>query len=226
MKYNCIILDHDDTAVDSTRGIHYPAHIEIMKQLRPGEKIITLEEWFAKNSHPGILEYLKNELNFSEAEIKEEYIIWQNFARSRYPKFFPGFLEVIREFKSRGGRVAVISHSTKEIIERDYSNAGAKDLPEIIFGWNMDKNKRKPAIYPVKQIIKKFNLRREEIVILDDLKPAVVMGRGCGVDVAGVGWSHKVPEIVDYMQAHCNYYLNSVDELRELILDNLCSISS
>ena len=35
MKFQCLILDHDDTAVDSTREIHYPAHLEVMQTLRP-----------------------------------------------------------------------------------------------------------------------------------------------------------------------------------------------
>ena len=30
IRFKCLILDHDDTAVDSTASIHYPAHVEIM----------------------------------------------------------------------------------------------------------------------------------------------------------------------------------------------------
>ena len=34
--FKCLILDHDDTAVASTPAIHYPAHLEAMRVLRPG----------------------------------------------------------------------------------------------------------------------------------------------------------------------------------------------
>ncbi len=64
MKYKCIILDHDDTAVDSTADIHYPAHLETMRVLRPDDDIISLDQWLLKNFHPGIMNYMKNELNF------------------------------------------------------------------------------------------------------------------------------------------------------------------
>lgn len=29
IKYKCLILDHDDTAVQSTPGIHFPSFVEL-----------------------------------------------------------------------------------------------------------------------------------------------------------------------------------------------------
>lgn len=219
MKYKCIILDHDDTAVHSTADIHYPAHLETMEKLRPDHDLISLEDWFLKNFHPGIMEYMKGELNFSEDEILEEYDIWQSYVQDRHPEFYPGFLDLVREFKAAGGRVAVVSHSNKDIIQRDYDRAGAGDLPEMIFGWDIDEEKRKPAPFPVEEILKAFNIKREEALIIDDLKPAVLMGQTTGVDVAGAGWGHKIPEIMEYMKENCHYYFHELEELRDLIIN-------
>ena len=44
MRYKCLVLDHDDTVVDSTASIHYPAFLEALKILRPGVQQITLGE--------------------------------------------------------------------------------------------------------------------------------------------------------------------------------------
>ncbi len=219
MKYKCIILDHDDTAVDSTADIHYPAHLETMKVLRPEDDIISLEDWLLKNFHPGVMEYMREELKFSDKEIEEEYRIWQEYTQTRHPEFYPGFIEIIREYKENGGRVAVVSHSSEDFIKRDYERAGAGDIPEIIFGWHMDEDKRKPAPFPVKeQILKEFGIRREEALIIDDLKPAVIMGRRTGVDVAGAGWGHQIPEIVTYMKDNCHHYFHELEGLKELLL--------
>lgn len=219
MKYKCIILDHDDTAVHSTADIHFPAHLETMKVLRPNNQIISLDEWFLKNFHPGIMSYMKDELCFSEEEIKVEYGIWQEYVEDRHPEFYPGFLDIIREFKNAGGRVAVVSHSNKDIIQRDYDRAGAGDIPEIIFGWDLNEEKRKPAPFPVEEILKAFNLKSEDALIIDDLKPAVIMGEATGVHVAGAGWGHQIPEIMTYMKEHCHYYFHELDEFRKLILE-------
>ena len=191
MKYKCLILDHDDTAVHSTAEIHYPAHLEIMEILRPEHKVISLDEWFLKNFHPGIMEYMKGELNFTDEEIITEYQIWQDYVETRHPNFYPGFLDIVREFKNRGGRVAVVSHSNVDIIKRDYKRAGAGDIPEIIFGWDADETKRKPAPYPVEKILGEFGLESEDALIIDDLKPAVIMGQrtGCSCGRSRLGSS-------------------------------------
>ena len=36
MKYKCLILDHDDTTVNSTAEVNYPALLDTLSHLRPG----------------------------------------------------------------------------------------------------------------------------------------------------------------------------------------------
>ena len=217
MKFKCLILDHDDTSVESTPFIHYPAHQEVMRQLRPGRPSVDLDEWFLKNFSPGIMEYMTDELGFSSDEIKEEYRIWRGFTEKRIPPFFPGYLDTLREFKRNGGIITVVSHSEEDLIRRDYRHAGAQDLPELVFGWDFDAGKRKPHPYPVMQILKHFSLNPSEALILDDLKPAVEMSRSTNVPIAAAGWGHSIPQIKEYMEQHCLYYLKSVKEFRTLL---------
>ena len=35
LKYKCIILDHDDTTVNSTAEVNYPALLDTLSHLRP-----------------------------------------------------------------------------------------------------------------------------------------------------------------------------------------------
>ena len=44
MKYPCLVLDHDDTVVNSTATIHHPAFCAYLLEIRPG-RTITLEEY-------------------------------------------------------------------------------------------------------------------------------------------------------------------------------------
>jgi phosphoglycolate phosphatase/pyrophosphatase PpaX len=217
MKYKCLILDHDDTSVESTAHIHYPAHLEVMKQLRPDFPLISLKEWFLKNFSPGIMDYMTKELGFSREEVDEEYRIWRRFTEKKIPTFFPGYLDILRDFKDQGGIITVVSHSEEDIIRRDYKHAGAEDLPELVFGWNMDQEKRKPHPYPVLEILKHYNLQPEEALILDDLKPAVKMSRSSSVPIAAAGWGHSVPEIRKYMKKNCSYYFSTVQEFKNLL---------
>jgi len=217
MKYRCLILDHDDTSVQSTPEIHYPAHLEVMRQLRPDHRPASLNEWLIKNFSPGIMAYMTEELGFSDEEIDEEYRIWREHTEKRIPSFFPGFLEVLEDFKSRGGIITVVSHSEEDLIRRDYAASGAAHLPELVFGWDMNEEKRKPHPYPVEQILSAYGLNRQEALIVDDLKPAVEMSLRSGVPIAGAGWGHSIPVIQDYMEKNCLAYFRSIQEFRAFL---------
>lgn len=217
MKYRCLILDHDDTSVQSTPEIHYPAHLEVMKKLRPNVEPASLHEWLIKNFSPGIMAYMTEELGFTKEEVNEEYRIWRGYTEKKIPSFFPGFLEILEKFKSEGGIITVVSHSEEDLIRRDYAAAGAAHLPEMVFGWDMDEKKRKPHPYPVEQILSAYGLSRKEALIVDDLKPAVEMSRKSGVAIAGAGWGHHIGIIQDYMEKNCHAYFCSVEEFRRFL---------
>ena len=46
LRYRLLLLDHDDTTVDSTASIHYPAHVESVRALRPDLEPCSLRRWF------------------------------------------------------------------------------------------------------------------------------------------------------------------------------------
>ncbi len=221
LKYKCLFLDHDDTAVNSTPKIHYKAHLEIMEKMRPEFPVPSLNDWFLKNFDPGIMEYMKEYLGFNDEEIEAEYKIWRKYTSGIIPEFFPGLIEILAEYKRLGGKVIVVSHSESDLIERDYLEnkriSNIDFMPDMIFGWTYDESKRKPDPYPVIEGLKRFLLKPEDAVILDDLKPGVIMGKRAGVDIAAAGWSYDIKEIRDFMRKNCSYYLEKVEDLRSLL---------
>lgn len=219
-KISCLILDHDDTVVDSTRVIHYPAYLETMKLLRPHVVPESLDGWFLKNFHPGIMEYFIDELGFSETELALEHSTWRSFVTNRRPMFFPGVVELLHAFKESGGKIVVASHSEADMIELDYHVETDCSLkPDLVFGWDVPDGKRKPSPWPVFQTIKELQIKAEEVLIVDDLKPGVLMARAAGVAIGGAGWGHDIPEIKTYMSEHCDYYFQSIEALRRFVFD-------
>ena len=219
LRYRCILIDHDDTAVDSTAAIHYPAHLEALRVLRPGRTPPSREQWLLRNFH-GIMEYLVGDLGMTEAELGTEFEIWRSYTTTRVPPFFPGFLELLEDYRTHGGRVAVISHSEKDVIEGHYVAArNPPFLPDLVFGWEHDEQRRKPSPWPVREALARFGCAAPEALIVDDLKPGVIMSRATGVPIAAAGWSHQVPEIEQYMRANTVAYCAEVDDLRALLLN-------
>lgn len=216
-KYKCLVLDHDDTVVDSSASIHYPSFVEYLKIARPhlADKY-TLEEYFEKNFHPGILELFTDEIGLNEKELAEEEAFWREYVKNHIPNAYPGIAEIIADFKSGGGIVAVDSHSLTDNIIRDYKANGLPD-PDVIYGWDIPKEMRKPAPGTLFDLMEKYGLSPEEILVVDDLKPGYDMAKAAGVDIAAAAWAHNVPEIAEFMKQNCEYFCVSVSDLREIL---------
>ncbi len=216
-KYKCLVLDHDDTVVNSSASIHYPSFVEYLKIARPhlADKY-TLEEYFEKNFHPGILELFTEEIGLSEQELEEEEAFWREYVKNHIPTVFPGMREIIADFKAGGGLVVVDSHSLTENIIRDYK-ANDLPMPDYIYGWDIPKEMRKPAPGTLLDLMERYSLSKEEILVVDDLKPGYDMARAAGVDIAAAGWAHNVPEIAGFMKENCEYFCDSVARLREIL---------
>lgn len=52
MRYQCLVLDHDDTVVNSTATINYPAFVQTLQKLRP-DVHMTLDDFFSYSFEPG-----------------------------------------------------------------------------------------------------------------------------------------------------------------------------
>jgi len=219
-RYRCLIIDHDDTAVDSTRRVHYPAHLRSMEILRPGAPPIDVETWFEKNCDPGIMRFLVDELRLTPDELAVEHRIWREFTTRETPHFYPGFLAALADYKSSGGLVVVVSHSESHVILGHYRGAGNGHgvVPDLVFGWDMEPDQRKPNPYPVEETIRTLGLQPRDVLVVDDLRPGVDMAIAAGVDAAAAGWSHNIPAIREFMARSCVAYFATVPEFAEFIL--------
>lgn len=212
MKYPCLVLDHDDTVVQSESTINYPFFCYILNEFRPG-KTITLDEYVSGCSDLGFAEMCKEWYAFTDEELKEEYKGWQAYIMEHIPAPFPGIREVILKQKELGGLVCVVSHSSSQNITRDYEvHFGVQ--PDCIFGWDYPAHQRKPSPYPLLEIMKKYALSPKDLLVVDDMKPAYDMSKAAGVEIAFAGWGRKdYPQIYSQMKSLCNYTFETPQEL-------------
>ena len=215
MRYKCLVFDHDDTVVNSTATIHYPSFLAYLRRVRPGLHY-TLEEYFDRNFDLGVLAFFGGELGFSEQEMAEEFRFWQEYVKTRVPEAYPGIREILERHRAAGGLIAVISHSISDNIRRDYRENSLPE-PDAIYGWELAEEQRKPHPWPMQNLMLRFGLRPEEILMVDDLKPGYDMCRACGVPFAAAGWANDVPQIETFMRRNCDFYFKTVQELNEFL---------
>ena len=216
MTYRCLVLDHDDTVVNSTATIHYPAFVAFMEQLRGGTDI-SLEDYFVYNFDPGVLPFFHDIVGLSDEEMVAEEAFWREYVKHHVPQAYPGMKELLWDYKTAGGILCVTSHSFSDYIRRDYAANGLPE-PDLIFGWEVPKAIRKPEPHSLFEIERRFGLKPEELIVLDDLKPGYDMAKAAGVPFAAAGWAGDYPAIERFMRANCGIYCKTIGEFRKLVL--------
>ena len=218
LKFPCLALDHDDTVVQSEATLNYPYFCYILDQFRPGEKI-TLEEYIYGCCHLGFAEMCRQKYNFSDEELHQEYLGWKDYIKTHIPAPYPGIERIIHRHKEAGGILCVVSHSGEENIRRDYM-AHFGILPDDIYGWDYPEHQRKPAPYPLLSIMEKYNFSPQQLLVVDDLKPAYEMANGVGVPIGFAKWSKlDQADICAEMQMLCNYTFTAPEELEKFLFD-------
>ena len=213
LKYACLVMDHDDTVVNSTATVHYPSFVEYAKLYAPRLLKFSLEDYFRYNSSPGVVPFLRDLCGLSPAQMDDEERFWAEYVKDHVPSAYPGIREILTEQKARGGLVCVVSHSFGENIRRDYRE-NSLPAPDAVYGWECPPEQRKPSPWPLREIMRRFQLPPEQLLVVDDLKPGVDMARAAGVPFAAAGWANDIPEIEAYMRGNCERYFKTVEELR------------
>ena len=217
MKIPCLIVDHDDTVVDSTATVHYPCFVEYAQKYHPRYSC-TLEEYFLKNFDPGVVAFFRDEVGMSQAEMLREQAYWNAYVQSHAPRAYPGMGEILWRHVREGGKLCVVSHSYRENILRDYRENGLPE-PDAVFGWECPPDRRKPNPWPLDEIMARFDLEPGQMLMLDDLKPGYDMARARGVPFAAAGWANDIPQIEGFMRGNCDYYFKTVAEFGAWLFD-------
>ena len=99
LRYKCLVLDHDDTAVMSTATVHYPSFVEVLRALRPG-RAMTLGEYNRLCFDPGFERMCCDLLGFTAEEMAWQLDHWQRYVENHVPPFQPGMPGLIRRHKA------------------------------------------------------------------------------------------------------------------------------
>lgn len=222
LKYPCLVLDHDDTVVQSEATVNYPFFVYILDQFRPGTRI-TLEEYVHGCCHLGFAEMCRKRYGFTEQELVDEYRAWQEYIKTHIPAPFSGIKNIIRLQRERGGMLFVVSHSSDSNILRDYhQHFGIK--PDAIYSWDLPEHLRKPSAYALEDIMQRYHFSRDQILVVDDMKPAYEMARKAGVSIAFAGWGRQdYPQIMEEMKTICDYSFDTTKALEEFLFGETVS---
>lgn len=218
LKYPCLVLDHDDTVVQSMKTMSYPFWCMELELFRPGVTM-SFEDYVLECHHRGFASLCRDCFQFTEEELKKEHGMWMDYVMTHTPDPYPGIVNIIHRQKKEGGLICVVSHSHKDNILRDYDTHFGI-LPDAVYGWELPAEQRKPNPYPLLDIMERFGLKHSEILVVDDMKLACQMAQPLGIKVAYSGWNGLgIPEIDTEMKSICAYSFDSVEKLYNFLFD-------
>ena len=216
LKYPCLVLDHDDTVVQTEKTVGYPFFCKILNEFRPGQTI-SFPDYVLDCHNHGFAEMCRRRWQFTPEEMRLEYEGWMDYVLKNIPAVFPGIGDVIRRQKEEGGLVCVVSHSSVRNITRDYQHHFGV-LPDAIYGWDYPEHLRKPNPFPLEDILEKYRLSPADILVVDDMKLACRMAEPLGIDVAFAAWGkHEFPELSREMRGLCRYAFETPKELEHFL---------
>ena len=132
MTYPCLVLDHDDTVVNSTATVHYPCFAEYTAKFFPKAKRYTLEEYVLKNFDPGVYDFFHGEVGMTEEDMKHEQAYWHEYVQHHVPQVYDGMRDILWDYVHAGGTICVVSHSLSPNILRDYRENGLPEPDSLI----------------------------------------------------------------------------------------------
>ncbi len=218
LKFPCLVLDHDDTVVQSMKTLSYPFFCYVLSLFRPG-KAMSEQDYIRACHDLGFAELCREHFGFTEEELAKEHLLWMDYILQHTPDPYPGIDEILRKQKQKGGLVCVVSHSSAENILRDY-RAHFSIMPDAVYGWELPEEQRKPHPFPLLDIMEKFQLQPQDILVVDDMKLACKMAKPLGIKVAYAGWGNMgVAEIEKEMNCLCDYSFSTVTEFQQFLFD-------
>ena len=221
LKYKCLVLDHDDTAVASEVTVNYPCFLLAIEKFRPGEPKMEYEEFLDWCFRYEFAEFLRVRYSFTDQELAEEYRMWMEYAAPRIPPAYDGIREIIREQKRRGGLVCVASLSGYDIITRDYRVHFGME-PDLVFSSDDPRPQRKPTPYPLEQIMELYSLSPADLLVVDDLKTGCDMAKQAGVEIAFAAWGRQdARKLYDQMARVCDHTFDTPKELYDFLFGDV-----
>ena len=218
LRYRCLVLDHDDTVVQSMKTMSYPFWCLELEIFRPG-MTQSMEDYILECHNRGFAELCRDCFHFTDAELKKEHGMWMDYVMTHTPDPYPGMDAVIHQQKAEGGLICVVSHSHADNILRDYRTHFSME-PDAIYGWELPPEQRKPNPHPLLNIMARYDLKPEEILVVDDMKLACQMAKPLGINVAYAGWNGLgIPEIEAEMKSLCDFSFDSTEKLYKFLFD-------
>jgi len=211
-KYKGIIFDIDGTLTSTNELIfasfNYVAEKylnrtfsdkELISFFGPTEDVI-LKQWCGENY---------------EKARKDYYDFYSE--HHHMADLYPGIKEILKDVKSKNIFLSIYTGKGKDAATITLKKLGIYDYFDLIITGD-DVKEHKPSPEGIHIFLEKFNLKKEEVLMIGDAIYDIKAARKAGIEIASVVWDTYAKE--EIMKLGSDYVFNTVDELKEYLRKN------
>lgn len=152
-----------------------------------------------------------------EIWIKKEYLLFDFDLFEN--EVYAGIPQMLKKLRLRGIHLGVASSKPTEFAEKILENFRIREYFEVVVGSEMDGSraeKKDVLSEALRRFEKKGSVQKQKVFMIGDRKFDVEGAHAVGVECVGVTFGYG--DMEELMEAHADYIVRSVEELRRFLL--------
>lgn len=214
LRKKCLILDHDDTIINSQESIHYPLFVNVLKILRPNITPIDFERFIELSNELGFVKMCRMLYHYSAEEIQFEYEHWKKQSSLIEAPTFDGIKDFLSAFNDAGGVIIVYTMNSKQNVIQDYERL-FNFTPISIISHDQYYILRKPYRLSILKELHNLNLTVEDCIFIDDTPMLLDLKQRLNMDFIAANWAKSAKPL--WKNVNHEIVLNHPSELWDYV---------
>ena len=215
-NYRVVALDFDGTTACTVPAIYHAAGKMLEKRGYKVDKEVVYKNFGL--ALPAAFRCFAGNEGIDDATIEEMIAEYNTIYREKSEQLielFDGVAETLDHLKIAGVKIAIASNNIHPVIDRLTTNLGiAKYIDDVVSVEDVECVKPAPDI--AIEVIRRFGVRADEVLVVGDSTFDMDMGREAGCHLCGVTYGSHSPEML--CEKGARYIIEHFAELEKIVL--------
>lgn len=213
-NYKVIALDFDGTTACTIPAIYHSARKMLEMHGYSVDKQVVYDNFGL--ALPFAFRCFAGDDTIDDATIEQMIVEYNNIYKEegeRLIELFEGVPETLRKLKEAGLTIVIASNNIRPVLDRLTRSLGIDEYIDDIVSVE-DVENVKPAPDIALEVMRRYNAKGEEVLVVGDSTFDMDMGRGAGCHLCGVTYGSHTPEML--RETGARYMIDHFSELIDI----------
>lgn len=213
-NYKVIALDFDGTTACTIPAIYHSARKMLEMHGYSVDKQVVYDNFGL--ALPFAFRCFAGDDTIDDATIEQMIVEYNNIYKEegeRLIELFEGVPETLRKLKEAGLTIVIASNNIRPVLDRLTRSLGIDQYIDDIVSVE-DVENVKPAPDIALEVMRRYNAKGEEVLVVGDSTFDMDMGRGAGCHLCGVTYGSHTPEML--RETGARYMIDHFSELIDI----------